>query len=74
MLLRYFAGVVPTTALNVLMKCEWSKNPTSAAMSATRRSVVRSKVFALLMRTVAMDAAGAICIITENRRRNCAGE
>ena len=52
--LRYFVGVVPTTRLNVRMKCAWSKNPTSEAISLIRRSVVPRSVFAALTRTFVM--------------------
>ncbi len=48
---RYFAGGVPVICLKVRMKCEWSKNPVSAAMSVMRLSVVLSRVLAALIRT-----------------------
>ena len=56
--LRYFAGVSPVARRNVRMKCEWSKNPVSAAMSQMRRSVVDRSVFATLIRTFVMYCDG----------------
>ena len=47
---RYFAGEIPVAALNVRMKCAWSKKPVSCAISVMRRSVVARSVFAALSR------------------------